>query len=134
MFYISHNNVLSDNDVQILTIKNIYVTINKFPLKQSIRLIDNETIMNFQILLKKETWEPVYTDTDTNHMFKSFLYTFFNIFQASFPVKYKRMKDKNVWLTQGIQINCKHKRSLNAFTKNSNDPKANAYYINIVEP
>jgi len=89
--------------------------------------------MDFQILLKKETWQPVYIDTDPNHMFNSFLCTFLNIFQASFPVKYKRMKDKNNWITQGIKMNCKHKRSLNAFTKNSNDPKANAYYIKYCE-
>jgi len=47
-------NGLSDHDAQILTIKNIYATINKFSLKQRTRLIDNETIMNFQTVLKKE--------------------------------------------------------------------------------
>jgi len=35
------------------------------------------------------------------------------------------MKEKNIWITQGIKINCKQ----NSFTKNSNNPKANAYYI-----
>jgi len=39
------------------------------------------------------------------------------------------MKDKNVWITQEIKISCKYKRSLYAFTKNSNDPKAKAHYI-----
>jgi hypothetical protein len=39
------------------------------------------------------------------------------------------MKDKNNWITKGITINCKHKRSLYAFTKNSNDPKTKAHYI-----
>jgi hypothetical protein len=39
------------------------------------------------------------------------------------------MKDKNYWKTQGIKISCKHKRSLYAFTKNSNDTKAKAHYI-----
>ena len=80
---------LSDHDSQILTIKNVYATINKFLLNQRTRLIDNETLMNFQTLLKKETWESAYIDTDSNHMFNSFLCTFLNIFQASFPVKYK---------------------------------------------
>jgi hypothetical protein len=32
------------------------------------RLVDDETIMNFQTLLKVETWEPVYIDTDPNHV------------------------------------------------------------------
>jgi hypothetical protein len=39
------------------------------------------------------------------------------------------MKDKNDWITQGIKTSCKHKRSLYNFTNNSNDPKANAHYI-----
>jgi len=30
---------------------------------------------------------------------------------------------------QGIKISCKHKRSLYAFTKNRNDPKSKAHYI-----
>jgi len=38
------------------------------------------------------------------------------------------MEDKNDWSTQGIKISCRHKRSLYAFTKNSNDPKAKAHY------
>jgi len=42
---------------------------------------------------------------------------------------YESMKDKNEWITQGIKISCKHKRSLYAFPKNSNDPKAKMHYI-----
>jgi len=47
-------NCLSDHDAGILTIKNIYTTINKFPLMQRTRLIDIETIINFQTPLKKK--------------------------------------------------------------------------------
>jgi len=85
---------LSGHYAQILRIKNIYATINKFPLKQRTILINKEIIMNFQILLKKETWESVYEDKDPTHMFNSFLFTFLNIFQSSFPVEYKSMKRK----------------------------------------
>jgi hypothetical protein len=61
-------------------------------------------------------------------MFTSFLCTFFSIFQASFPVRYKSTKDKNDWTIQGIKIPCRHERSLCAFDKNSNDPKAKAHF------
>lgn len=44
---------LSDHDAQILTIKYICSTINKFPLKQRSRLTDSYTIMNFQDSTKK---------------------------------------------------------------------------------
>ena len=35
-------NGLSDHDMQILTIDSVYSTINKFPLRQTTRLINNE--------------------------------------------------------------------------------------------
>ena len=41
-------------NAQILKIKNIYATINKFPLKQKTRIIDSETIINFQSLRAKK--------------------------------------------------------------------------------
>jgi hypothetical protein len=43
----------------------------------------------------KKNRESFYTKTDPNHIFNSFLCTSLNIFQASFPVKYKCVKDKN---------------------------------------
>jgi hypothetical protein len=85
--------------------------------------------MNFQTALKKESWESVYTDTDPNHMFNPFLCTALNIFQASFPVTYKSMKDKNDCIAQEIEISSRHKRSLYAYNVNSNDPKAKSHYI-----
>ena len=79
--------------------------------------------MNFQTLIKKEAWESVHIDRNPNHMFNSVLCTLLKIFQASLPVKYKSLKYKNYWITQGIKMSCKHKRSLCALTKNSHDPK-----------
>ena len=58
------------SDAQILTVKNIHTTINKFPLKKRIRLIDNDTITKFQVL---KAWEYVCIETDPNHVFNSIL-------------------------------------------------------------
>jgi len=59
--------------------------------------------MQFQLQLANETLESVYTDNDTNSKFNSFLHTFLNIFEASFPVKYKSIhRNKNGWIIQGI--------------------------------
>jgi len=85
-------NGLSDHNAEILTIKNVYSTINKFPLIQRTRLRDKETIMNFQTLLQLETWKSFNVDKDPNHTFNLFLYILLNIFQASFPFKHKNMK------------------------------------------
>jgi len=89
----SHNKLLP-----ILTIKNILATRNKFPLKQRSRFINNKRIMNFQIQLQKEIWKSVYKDKDPNHTFISFLCTFLNIFQLSFPIKYKNYEEKVIGL------------------------------------
>jgi hypothetical protein len=57
------------------------------------------------------------------------MFIFLNTFQAGFPVKYKTMIDENNWITQGIKISCKHRSSLYALTKNSDDPKVTALYM-----
>jgi len=62
-------------------------------------------IMQFQLQLPNEAWESVYVDNNTNNKFNSFLCTFLNIIDASFPVKYKSThRNKNGWITQGINI------------------------------
>jgi len=99
----------------------IYATINTFfkGENQINRLYKNHEFSGSTI---KRTWESVYTDTDPNHTYNSFLCTFLSIFQARFPGKYKCMKDKNDSITQGIKISCKNKRKSVCFPKNSNDP------------
>jgi hypothetical protein len=82
-------NGLSDHDAQYLMINNIAAANNLITLKQRTRMINNKTIMQLQLLLQNETWETVYKDSDTNNKFNSFLFTFLNIFEASFPIKCK---------------------------------------------
>jgi len=57
-----------------------------------------------QLQLANEGWQSFYGDNGTSNKFNSFLHTFINIFEASFPVKYKCIhKNKNSWITQGIK-------------------------------
>jgi hypothetical protein len=72
-------NGLPDHEAQILRIKNILGTINKFPLKLRTILIENKSIMIFQTLLEKETCVSFYTDKYPN---RSFLCTFFKHFPS----------------------------------------------------
>jgi hypothetical protein len=52
--------------------------------------------MQFQLQLANESWEYVCIDNNTINKFNSFLHTFLNILEASFPVKYKSMhRNKN---------------------------------------
>jgi hypothetical protein len=52
-------NGLSDHDAQLLTINNIYAATNKVSLKQITRLINSDTLTNFQTLLKQEMWKSI---------------------------------------------------------------------------
>jgi hypothetical protein len=53
--------------------------------------------MQFQLQLANESWESVSINNDTNNKFNPFLLTFRNIFEASFPIKYKSLH-KQEWL------------------------------------
>jgi hypothetical protein len=53
-------NGLSDHDAQYPMINNIAAAGYLIPLKQRTRKVNNETIMQFQFLLKSETWESVF--------------------------------------------------------------------------
>jgi hypothetical protein len=69
-------NGLADHDAQHLVINNTAAADNLISLKQRTRKINTETIMQFQLLLKNETWEIVYKDSDTNNEFNVFCLLF----------------------------------------------------------
>jgi hypothetical protein len=48
--------------------------------------MNNERIMQFQLQIANKTLESVYINNDGNSKFSSFLLTFLNIFEVSFPV------------------------------------------------
>lgn len=84
--------------------------------------------MQFQLVMSA-TWESVYEDNDTSNKLNTILYSFLNIYDASFQVKYKRIcKGKNDWTTQGIKTSFKCKRSLFMYGRKSNDPNTRAFY------
>jgi hypothetical protein len=120
-------NGLSDHDAQYLMINNISAASNFIPLKQRTRKVNNETIMQFHLLLKSETWESVQKTVIPTISLTHFC---INIFEPSFPITYKCIgKINNNWIAQGIKISCKHKRSLYINSRNSNDPNTRAFYI-----
>ena len=59
LYIYSSVNGLLGYDAQFLTVNNINAATNKKPLKPGPRT-NNETIKNFQLLLKGEIWESVY--------------------------------------------------------------------------
>jgi hypothetical protein len=92
-------------------ISNIAIEVDLAPLKWRTRIINDETTVQFKHLLEDEMWEPVFKNRDINYKFNSFLFTFLKIFEARFPVQSKSVRRKNNWITQGIKMSCRHKRS-----------------------
>jgi ribosomal protein L33 len=88
--------------------------------------------MQLQLQLANETWKSVYIDNGTNSKFNSFLHTFLNVFEGSFPVKYKHIhRKKNGRITQRIKIriSCEHKSRPYTNSRNSNGAVIKAFYI-----
>jgi hypothetical protein len=54
---------------------------------------------------------------------------FLKIFGASFPVQNKSLgKTRNSWVTEGIKISCRHKRSIYFLNRRSNNPHMIAHH------
>ena len=70
-----HINGLSDHDAQILTISNFFVpNINTNPYYT--RIINKNTIAEFQRQLSWERWDDVFGLNDVNGKFNTFLNTY----------------------------------------------------------
>ena len=66
-------NGLSDHEVQILVIENTVLTkqINNITTRRD---INDQSIMEFQILLSYENWEEIFMEDDANISFNKFLW------------------------------------------------------------
>jgi hypothetical protein len=96
----------------------------RFPDKT--RLICRNSVSNFQKLLKTETWVNIYKHDDVNDTFNSFLNTFLLIFEHCFPVQYLTSKSKSnnkEWITKGIRVSCRQKRSLYRLSRSCHNEK-----------
>ena len=119
---------LLDHDAQCLILKKFSAKRERTRSKFKTRLFTTETISYFQELLWRETWEQIYKEQDINTIFNTFLCTYLNLFEASFPENYYIKHTDNAWVTKGIRVSCQRKRSSHLLSNNSNDPKLKAYY------
>jgi hypothetical protein len=110
-------------------ISDITTGINSAPLIWGLRKENNETTAQFQRLLANETWQPIFKNWDTNYKFSSLVDRFLKFAEASFPVQNKSLgKTRNDWITQGINISCRHKRSQYNLNRSSKNPHMTAHY------
>jgi hypothetical protein len=121
-------NGLSDHDGQILILENLQV-MRQSDHVSAFREINEEKITNFQQALQNENWEEVYNQENVNRKFNIFHNTFLLILENSLPLVYKKKKDiTNKWITKGIRLSCKHKRTLYILVKKSSDDRLKLYY------
>jgi hypothetical protein len=121
-------NGLSDHDVQIITLTNIFISVPRHVFSFT-RKTDNNSISKFTFLLSHENWEDVCLEKNVNIIFNNFLNTYLSIFYSSFPINKKQYSYKpKPWLTTGIRISRANKRKLYLTYRNSNDPNLKEYY------
>ena len=89
------------------------VGLQQYASKRKTRIINDQTIKHFQMLLNDETWDTVYKATCVNEMYNRFQTTLIRHFEASFFVTYADYKpNKSNWITKGIKTSCNKKREL----------------------
>ena len=97
-------NGLSDHDAQILTLNDIQI--QKPPAHHlTRRIINDSTILGFQLNLSYESWESVFNGDDVDTIFNNFLNTYLRTFYHTFPLTRRQHTYYNKpWLIPGIII------------------------------
>ena len=102
----------SDHEAQILVIENIVLPKQRNNITTK-RDINDQSIMEFPLLLNHENWEEIFMEDDANISFNKFLNIYLRIFHSHFI---KMRKNSNTiskpLLTNGIKTSCNRKREL----------------------
>jgi hypothetical protein len=126
----SMTNELSDHDAQILILNNfLFPNLLNYPITR--RVINECTIMEFDIRHSHESWDDVFNiRDDVNLMFSNFLNTYIRVFNHSFPYKmyFPNQKKKQPWITTGIKVSCAHKRELYRLSRQTQNLEIIGYY------
>ena len=99
-----HINGLSDHEAQIIMTENNVLTKqwNNITAKRD---INDQSILEFQLLLSNENWEEIFMDDGANISFNKFLNIYLRSFHSCFI---KKCKNSNTffmpWITKGIKL------------------------------
>jgi hypothetical protein len=77
---------LSDHDAHLITLVNSKVP-NNVTESISIRNINKNNVLEFQMLLSKEQWDNIFGNNNVNNMFNNFHNTYLRCFNACFLKK-----------------------------------------------
>jgi len=111
---------LSDHQAQVLPVlRKNHANVNRRILK---RHFGNDNIREFEYLLKKETWQEVFSETEVNTKFKVIMKSVLHSFDIAFLLELRHSKKplRNGWITQGIKMSSTKMRFLNMIKKQPN--------------
>lgn len=78
----------------------------------------SKNIEEFQKELSNQNWCDVYTESDANVAYETFLYIFIELYNINCPMKMIQNQEnksaKKPWITKGIENACKKKNTLYA--------------------
>ena len=117
-----------DHEAQIIMIENIVLTkqINNITTKRD---INEQSILEFQLLLSHENWEEVFMEDDANTSFNKFLNIHLRIFHSCFIKKHTDFNTiSKPWITKGIKTSCNRKRELYLKVRDNNEMEHKLYY------
>jgi len=100
------NESFSDYHAQVLPVLHKYhASVNSRVLKKHFGYDNKE----FKYLLKKVTWQEVFSETEVNAKFKVFMNSVLHFFDTVFPLEFRYRKKplRNGWITQGIKMSSK---------------------------
>jgi hypothetical protein len=93
------------------------------------RDINDQTILEFQLLLSYENWEDIFMEGDANISFNKFLNTYLRIFHSCFPKKnIKLNSNSKPWITKGIKTSSYRKRELYMIMRDNTEIEHKIYY------
>jgi hypothetical protein len=119
---------MSDHDAQIIVMHNLSILTWNINCFFSWKL-DKNSITDFNMKLRYESWDDIFMYKDVNTIFNNFLNTYLRIFYSSFPlIKVYHKSSTKPWLTLGIKTSRISKRKLFLLTRNSDDLRLLNYY------
>jgi len=119
----------SDHQAQVLPVlRKNHASVNRRVLK---RHFGDDNIWEFKYLLKKVTWQEVFSETEVNMKFTVFMNPVLHFFDTAFPLEFRHRKKplRNGWITQDIKMSSKKIRFLNMLKKQPNLPEEAKMYI-----
>jgi hypothetical protein len=111
-----------------MTIYNVTRKVAKDQIRTH-RIINESSILDFQINLSYELWDDVFIGSDVDTIFNKYLNTYLTIFNSCFRNSKSRATYTNkLWVMAGIKKSCITKRELYIKTRNDNDPRLKAHF------